>query len=208
MPTKEAFHRILSRYLPDAFVDYISELLSTYKVTFKVVKPRKTKLGDFRVRPGDPKPQITVNGDLNPYSFLVTTIHEFAHLKTYLDHGWNVPPHGREWKNNYRELLIPVIHNEETPENLREALLHSINNMKASSCSDQKLQRVLLTFNSSYDEVVTLESLPKNSIFAINNRTFRKEHLRRTRYMCRELSSGRSYLISALAHVEPIENEQ
>lgn len=208
MESKKAqYERILQRYLPEPFVEMVIDLLLQYTVQFKIVRPRKTKLGDFRGQNKHGKPQITINGNLNPYSFLVTTLHEFAHLTVYLEHGHRVAPHGKEWKLHYTRLLLPVIDHPETPEVLRKALLKSTTNMKASSCTDQQLQRTLLTFDSRNDNLVTLEELPKNSIFALNGKTFEKGILRRTRYMCTEVSSKRKYLVSALAHVELIEDE-
>jgi hypothetical protein len=172
------------------------------------VKPRKTKLGDFRAKNKHGKAQITINGDLNPYSFLVTTLHEFAHLTNYLEYGHRVAPHGKEWKLHYTRLLLPVIDHPETPELLRAALLKSTTNMKASSCTDQQLQRTLLTFDSRNDNLTPLEELPKNSTFALSGKTFRKGNLRRTRYLCTDVNSKRQYLVSALAHVELIEDEE
>lgn len=199
------YERILLRYLPEPFVEMVIDLLMTYTVQFKIVKPRKTKLGDFRAKNKHGKPQITINGDLNPYSFLVTTLHEFAHLTNYLEHGHRVAPHGKEWKLHYTRLLLPVIDHPETPETLRVALLNSATNMKASSCTDQQLQRTLLTFDSRNDNLRTLEELPKNSTFALNGKTFQKGVLRRTRYLCTDVQSKRQYLVSALAHVELVE---
>ena len=149
MESKKArYERILQRYLPEPFVGMVIDLLMEYTVQFKIVKPRKTKLGDFRAKNKHGKAQITINGDLNPYSFLVTTLHEFAHLTNYLEHGHRVAPHGKEWKLHYTRLLLPVIDHPDTPELLRAALLKSTTNMKASSCTDQQLQRTLLTFDS------------------------------------------------------------
>ena len=79
---KEKYRMVLSKYLPANFIEIVVELLVKHPVKFRVAKPRKTKLGDFRAN-RDGLHQITVNGDLNPYSFLITTIHEFAHLVTF-----------------------------------------------------------------------------------------------------------------------------
>jgi SprT protein len=208
MESKKAqYQRILQRYLPDPFVGMVIDLLMEYTVQFKIVKPRKTKLGDFRAENKHGKPQITINGNLNPYAFLVTTLHEFAHLTVYLEYGNRVAAHGKEWKAHFTRLLLPVIDHPETPEKLRQALVKSTTNMKASSSTDQQLHRALLTFDSRNDNLVPLEELPKNSIFALNGKTFEKGVLRRTRYMCMEVHSKRQYLVSALAHVELIEDE-
>lgn len=205
---RASYQRVLSRYIPEAFIPYVTDLLLRFPVKFKIVKPRKTKLGDFRMSRNGEKPQITVNGDLNPYSFLVTTIHEFAHLVTFQEHGPGVAPHGKEWKATYSELLAPVIESGELPETLENALRKSVRKVKASSCTDQQLHRVLLTFNSHQDDLQTLESLEKNSIFALNGRTFQKGELRRTRFLCTEVKTRRTYLVNALAHVQALENEQ
>ena len=205
MESKKArYERILQRYLPDPFVEMVIDLLLEHTVQFKIVKPRKTKLGDFRSQNKHGKAQITINGDLNPYSFLVTTLHEFAHLTVYLEFGHRVSPHGKEWKLHYTRLLLPVIDHPDTPEVLRAALMRSTTNMKASSCTDQQLQRTLHTFDSRNDNLTPLEKLPKNSTFALNGKTFEKGILRRTRYLCTDVNSKRQYLVSALAHVEHI----
>ncbi len=205
---RERYERILQRYLPNPYVEMVIDLLMKHTVQFKIVKPRKTKLGDFRSHTKHGKVQITVNGNLNEYSFLVTTLHEFAHLTNFLEHGHRVSPHGKEWKLHYTRLLLPVIDHPETPEELRKALLRSTTNMKASSCTDHQLQRTLLTFDSRNDNLLTLEKLPKNSTFALNGRTFQKGILRRTRYLCTDVTSKRQFLVSALAHVEHIEDEK
>lgn len=178
-----------------------------YPVQFKIVKPRKTKLGDFRSVGKNGKPQITVNGDLNPYAFLITTIHEFAHLFVFEEYGRRVAPHGKEWKSTFSKLLIPAIKSGWLPEDITAALNRSISNVKASSCTDVQLQRVLLTYDEQKDNLVTLESLSKNSTFALNNKVFRRLELRRTRFMCEDIHSKRRYLVSALAQVKEIEHE-
>lgn len=205
---KEQYRNILIRYLPLEFVDMIIQLLEDHPVVFKVVKPRKTKLGDFRWSNNSGKRQITINGDLNPYSFLVTTLHEFAHLITFNKHGHRVPAHGKEWKSEFTKLLLPAIDSEWLPLELSNALTTSIIRMKASSCTDLQLQRVLLSYNSKDEQLITLETLEKNSTFALNGRIFKKGLLRRTRYLCIEIQSNKHYLINALAHVEQIENEE
>ena len=98
------YNSVLKKYVPLEYVDLVTDLLLKYRVVFKIVKPRKTKLGDFRAGVKNEKHQITVNGDLNKYSFLITTLHEFAHLITYDEYGRNAAPHGKEWKDNFTQL--------------------------------------------------------------------------------------------------------
>ncbi len=196
------------KYLPEAFVDYTVDLFLTSAVKFKIVNGRKTKLGDFRAGLPGEKHQITVNGDLNPYAFLVTTLHEFAHLNTYNQFKNRVLPHGEEWKNAFRELLLPVIQSGELPKDVEKALVNSLVKTKASSCSDHDLSRVLHSYDKPKEGVEILERLPKNSTFALNGRHFVKGPLRRKRYVCQEVRTQRSYLVNALAQVTPIEHNR
>ena len=80
---REQFIETLNRFAPEAFTAYLTDLILSAKVKFKIVPGRSTKLGDFRVKAGEEKPTITVNGDLNKFSFLVTAIHELAHLEAF-----------------------------------------------------------------------------------------------------------------------------
>lgn len=200
------YTKVFSKYLPAEFVDLAVKLLLQHSVIFKIVKPRKTKLGDFRAGLRGEKHQITVNGDLSPYSFLITTLHEFAHLVTYELHGRRAAPHGEEWKHEYRKLLLPVIQSGHLPADIEKVLMNSLIRVKAASCSDQKLQRVLMRYDVKTEPSPTLESLEKNSTFALNGKTFVKGKLRRTRFLCTDTETNRQYLVNALARVTEIKH--
>lgn len=202
---KEQVTEAFKKYVPEEFVVVVVELFMKSTVKFKIVAGRKTKLGDFRAGIANEKHQITINGDLNPYSFLITTLHEFAHLNTFNQFQNKVAPHGEEWKNEYRKLLIPVIQSEKLPHDIQKALINSLVNTKASSCSDHQLSRVLHTYDKQKEGIVILERLPNNSTFALNGRHFIKGPLRRKRYICQEVKTNRSFLVNALAQVNPVE---
>lgn len=199
----EQYHRVLSKYLPAEYVSYVVDLMISNPVQFRVAKPRKTKLGDFRAeREGLHK--ITVNGDLNSYSFLVTTIHEFAHLVTFNEYGPRVKPHGVEWQNTYTKMLYPVVQAGHLPDDVEKAIERSLLNVKASSCTDQNLHRVLMKYDAPKEGFVVLETLENGSVFELNGKSYRKGNLRRTRYVCTNANNQRKYLISALAQVKKI----
>jgi hypothetical protein len=63
------------------------------------------------------------------------------------------------------------------------------------------LTRTLHRYNNSESTGYRLEELSKNATFALNNRLFLKLNKRRTRYECKELSSGKIFLVHALATV-------
>lgn len=201
---REQYQRVLRKYVPEDYISYVIDLLVNYPVQFRIAKPRKTKLGDFRAeRSGLHK--ITVNGDLNPYSFLITTIHEFAHLATYNAHGGRVKPHGKEWQLTYSKMLYPVVQAGHLPDDIAKAIEKSLINVKASSCTDQNLYRVLLQYDPPKEGLLRLEELGKNAHFELNGKPFQKGNLRRTRYVCTNTANNRQYLISALAHVKQLE---
>tara|TARA_B100001109_G_C18671170_1_gene384172 strand:- start:55 stop:678 length:624 start_codon:yes stop_codon:yes gene_type:complete len=191
----------LSEYIPQAFVPYVNDLLCSTKVLFRIVPPRKTKLGDFR-KPlnGKSIPQITVNNNLNPYAFLITTLHEIAHLHTYLRYGHSVKPHGKEWKYEFQQVLLPLISAQKFPETLKLCLKNTITNTKASSFSDIPLNRALREFDQDKKGCL-LEKIELGKHFTLNKKLFKKGKLRRTRYLCTEVRSGKVYLIHALAEV-------
>lgn len=199
---------LLRKYVPEVAVPYVYDLMRKYPCRFIISKPRKTKLGDFRKDP-DGKPRITVNGDLNEYSFLITTVHEFAHLIAFQTHGRSIRPHGNEWQGTYRDLLLPLIDMGAFPNKLSNALINSLVTVKASSCSDTRLYRVLSEFDKSKDDEHVLESLSNNEEFILNGKVFLKGNLRRSRYVCTEKHSQRTYLVHALAKVKKVStNEQ
>lgn len=194
----------LEKYLPQGFSLLIAELFIPVPVKFKIVNPRNTKLGDYRPAHNGLPHRITINGNLNPYSFLITTIHEFAHLQAHVKYGRNIQPHGNEWKKTYRELLTPIIHSNLLPKDIEFALMNSLINTKASSCSDIGLSRILKNYDKQNDDYVLLEQLPINSKFNLQGKFFIKGPLRRKRFICEEIQTKKKYLIYAIAEVIPI----
>lgn len=188
----------LKAFLPAGFEVMVADLIFNEPVSFKIVKPRNTKLGDFRAGLNGEKHQITVNGNLNKYSFLITTLHEFAHLITYLKFGHRIKPHGEEWKVEYRKLLVPAIDTKLLPSDIVRALV----NTKASSCSDIGLMRVLKNYDQGNEDTIFLENIPHNSVFILQGKKFLKGELRRKRYLCEDISTNKKYLVHALSEVK------
>jgi len=193
----------LKPYLPDGYADMVTGLLLKYPVKFTISRPRSSKLGDYRPPIGGSKHhEISVNGNSNPYQFLVTTLHEFAHLETFMAFGNRVKPHGEEWKANFRKLLWPAIDMGLLPKELEVALMKSVTNLKAATCSDVHLSRILRAYDDPKAGEVVLESLAKNSTFVLQGREFVKGEKRRTRFLCTEVSTNRQFVINSLAFVK------
>ncbi len=203
MDTKTKISTQLKPYLPEGFSEMIASLVLEVPVKFKIVRPRSSKLGDFRAGRKGYAHQITINGDLNPYAFLVTTLHEFAHLKAYEKYGSIIQPHGEEWKQCFRSLLLPAIDSKLLPIDITNQLVRSLTNTKASSCSDLPLLRVLKSYDLKKDDVIFLENLPKNTTFVLGGKLYIKGELRRKRFICKHLANNKEYLIHTLAEVHP-----
>ena len=94
---------VLQKYLPEHAVAHVFELIKQNQVHLKIVNERNTRHGDYRRHP-DGFHQITVNANLNKYRFLMTLIHEIAHLVAFEKFGRNIKPHGDEWKYSFQIL--------------------------------------------------------------------------------------------------------
>ncbi len=101
--------------------------------------------------------------------------------------------------------MLPLLESPDLPSELQQVLEKSMTRLKASSCADVQLSRVLRTFDQ--DTIQTLETLAPHAHFILNNKRFIKGELRRTRYLCTEFDTKRSYLIHALAAITPIQDE-
>ena len=196
------FTKQLSKYIPETAAPIVSQWINDTSCRFKVTRSRSTKLGDYRAPYRGEPHQITVNHDLNPYSFLITTIHEFAHLKTYQDYKNKVKPHGVEWKNNFKNLIQPFLKLNIFPVEIVQAVSNYMNNPAASSCTDLTLYRVLKSYDIKTSEALHVEEIPENAIFELKNgRRFQRLEKLRKRYRCVEVETKKIYLFHPIAEV-------
>ncbi|WP_031428029.1 SprT-like domain-containing protein [Flavimarina sp. Hel_I_48] len=195
--------RILSRYIPDQAVAPVFELIKTFGVHLKVVDERTTRHGDYRRMP-DGTHQITVNTNLNTYRFLITLIHEIAHLVAFKKFGRSIKPHGREWKHTFQQLMLPFIRPEIFPSKLLPLIARHFKNPKASSDTDALLSIALKEYDPDNDKYYIFE-IPVGSVFRIyNGKIFKKGNKRIKRYECIEQKTQRVYLFQPNAEVELI----
>jgi len=198
--------KILETYLPAKAAPLISRWIDYFVCEFKVSRNRNSKFGDYRHPFGGQGHRISVNYDLNPYAFLVTTVHEFAHLHTWNEHKHKVKPHGTEWKANFKRMMQPFFEMDVFPPEVKHAIVSYLNNPAASSCSDLNLYRSLRQYDAPKPDHLTVEKLPAHALFKIKDgRIFRKQERLRKRYKCIEVSSKRIYLFSPVAEVELLE---
>lgn len=195
----------LAKYIPERAVTSIFDLIVNNRVHLKIVNERLTRHGDYR-RGANGKHEITVNGSLNQYRFLITLIHEIAHLVAFEKYGRAIKPHGDEWKHTFQQLMIPYIRPEIFPADLIPLLIRHFKNPKASSDTDATLSLALKQFDQQNDKNYIFE-IPYGSFFRIHNgKIFKKIALRVKRYECLEVSSGRLFLFNPNAEVELLPN--
>lgn len=200
--------QILSKYLPGEAPAVISRWIDYFDCEFRISRSRNSKFGDFRPACNGQPDRISVNYNLNPYAFLVTTVHEFAHLLTWREHKSRVKPHGSEWKHNFKRLMKPFFERKVFPADLHSVLLAYLQNPAASSCNDLTLFRALKEYDEQTTGMSTVEKLPLSTLFALKDgRVFRKETLLRKRYRCLEISTGRVFLFNPLAEVIPVSGQ-
>lgn len=193
---------LLAKYLPEGTAPIIGRWIDYYQCEFKISRNRSSKYGDYRAPFKDSGHRISVNFDLNPYAFLVTTVHEFAHLLTWNEHKRKAKPHGAEWKANFKKMMRPFFDAHSFPEDVQRAIISYLQNPAASSCSDLHLFRTLKQYDQVDQDMITVENLPVNSLFQMKNgRVFRKELQVRKRFRCVEIKTGAVYLFSPLAEV-------
>lgn len=196
---------VLQKYLPEHAVVMCFELIKANHVHLKIVNDRVTRHGDYRRHP-DGFHQITVNTSLNKYRFLITLVHEIAHLVAFEKYGRNIKPHGDEWKLTFQRLMVPFIRPEIFPNQLLPLLARHFRNPKASSDTDATLSLALKQFDPENDKNYIFE-IPYGSVFRIHNgKIFKKIAQRLKRYECQEVSSGKIYLFNPNAEVELLPN--
>lgn len=192
---------ILARYIPERAISGAFELIVKHHVHLKIVNERVTRHGDYRKLPNGVH-QITVNSSSNKYRFFITLIHEIAHLVAFETYGYNIKPHGIEWKRTFQYLMLPFINPEVFPSKLLPLVANHFKNPKASSDTDEKMALALKQFDPDNDKNYIFE-IPYGSKFRIHNgKVFQKGNKRIKRYECLEINTGRLYLFNPNAEVE------
>lgn len=195
----------LQDYLPPGSFDDVLFYLQHYKVHLTITRKRESILGDYRHAHVDKNHRISVNGNLNPYAFLITLLHELAHLFTYEKYGHRVQAHGREWKDEFGKILARFLLKKVFPADIEKVLLHTLKNPAASSCGDEKLLRALHQYDEKQAGVQLVEQLPEGALFAIKGgRIFKKGKKVRKRFKCVEVKTGKLYLFNPVYEVQAL----
>lgn len=191
----------MSRHVPVAAQAYCVDLWLKYPFSLKITPGRVSKLGDYRYDKIQKTHRISVNGTLNPYAFLLTYVHEVAHLLAFQENGFRIAPHGKEWKKSFQQLMTPMLNSQIFPDQVLVPLQLYMRNPKAASGSDQRLSLALQQYDQQ-DGSISLTVVKPEQVFRFRKMILVKESVRRTRALCREVKSNKRYLISQAARVK------
>lgn len=194
----------LQNYLPDGALEPVLHLINHYKVHLTVTKARKSVLGDYRHAFLGANHKISVNGNLNKFEFLITLLHELAHLLCFEQYKNRVEAHGKEWKGIYGHLLAQFIQQGIFPDDIKKALSKTLLNPAATANGETKLLLVLRKYNEIKKVGVALvANIPEGVLFeSLNGKIFKRSKKRRIRIECVEVATGQVYSFSALTEVK------
>lgn len=205
MPKKESPLVTLNSYLPEGSFEAVAQYLHQYKVHLTITKERQTILGNYRNKVFDKNHRISVNGNLNKFSFLITLLHELAHLLAYEKYGHSILAHGTQWKEEYGKILSEFIPKKIFPLGIERLLLHSLKNPAATTCAEPQLIRALKKYDTRKEGYFFVEELPEGSLFkVISGAIFKKGERIRKRFKCIEVATKKLYLFSPVYEVERV----
>ena len=199
MTPEEQYRAILRNHLPELAVDWVYDYLDRHHVHFHITRQRTSKLGDYRwPQPRHPFHEISVNGDLPPYLFLWVFMHEAAHLETHLKHS-AVAPHGHEWQEEYRQLII--VHASFFPAEVQPLLAQYTRRVPLNRQLARQIEILLAPASAAALHLDDLEPHSRFRLVKHPEMLFENLERRRTRWLCRELATGRTYTVSGASEV-------
>lgn len=207
MPKKETSLFLLQEFLPADTFGMVIPFFKVHNIHLTLTRERKSVLGDYRPPSRkDPYHRISLNINLNKYNFLITLLHEMAHLLTWNNFGMKASPHGQEWKTQFRHILLPFIGKRIFPGDIEKALVRYINNPAASTCSDPNLFKALYKYDERKPGYKLVDDIPVGQLFQTEDgRIFEKMEQLRTRTLCKELSSRRKYYFHGIVEVKHLD---
>ena len=201
---------ILGRYLPPSAVEPIFNFLNSNSVQFNISRKRTSKLGDYRMPHAQhPYHEISVNGDLSPHMFLLVLLHEMAHLLIFKTYGRTVQPHGHEWQQQYRNLLVQYFNGGHFPEETRNLFTRYTAKIPLNRAAGQELEQRLREIDNpqQVSHELTLKELEPGTTFILTGgrrMVLRLEERIRTRFKCTDVFTKKQYSVSGNATVDVV----
>ena len=174
---------LLEKYLPENTLPYLKKWFGEHPIHIKITRGRNSKLGDYRKMP-DQSHQITINSTLQPPLFFFVLAHELAHLLAFENCGHRISPHGSEWKNTFRTMLLESI--SIFDDDLKPIILKFAKSPKANFMSSPELVRYF-HIEDYEDETSYIEDLNINDHFMYRKQIYIIDEKRKKNYLCTQL---------------------
>lgn len=191
---------LLEKYLPDHCLPYLKTWFGAYPIHIKITRGRNSKLGDYR-KMVDKSHQITINSTLQPQLFFFVLTHELAHLIASEKYGPRISPHGAEWKNTFRIMLLESF--SVYDDDLKPIILKFSKSPKANFMSSPDLVRYF-HIEDYEDESSYIEDLEVKDQFIYRKQRYIIDEKRKKNYICTQLDTDKKYIFKPLARVEKI----
>ena len=192
---------ILENYLPPNALPVLKNWFGSYIIHIKINKERSSKLGDYQ-KVGENKFVITINHNLKPELFFFVFTHEMAHLIAFENYGRrNIAPHGKEWKDTFRRLLVETI--DIYSKEVQQLILEYAVSPKANFAASTGLKRHFYPDILEDDEAF-IEHLQFGEIFYFKEIKYKLESRRRKNFLCSKVSTGQEYIFRPLIKVKRI----
>jgi SprT protein len=193
---------LLSKFLPESCAGKVHDWFMKHHAVLRITSARASKLGDYRPPQKGLPHRISVNHNLNPHEFLITLVHEMAHLICWQKYGRRAKPHGSEWKTAFKELLYEICTPDTFPNDIQQAIDFYFSPTTSNRRGNEKLKLALRKYDAG-SELIAIENIPEGNTFIYHRRTFRRMHKVRKRFQCLCLNNNRLYSFSPLAQVLP-----
>lgn len=200
------FEQVLEKYVPPKALGAVCRLLAGNSIDIKIVTPRKTLQGTYRMPTAHQRHFITINNNLNSYAFLITLLHEIAHA-----HAWvncKAKGHQKEWKIYFKQLLNQFLQMDVFPTDIQTALTQHVAKITYSDITDINLTKTLRKYDNHTivdAKTISLLEIPKNTVFLHGRIIFRKGETLRKYISCKNLINNRIYRCHPLMMVRVVE---
>jgi SprT protein len=136
---------------------------------------------------------------LTPQLFFFVLTHELAHLIAFEKYGRRISPHGNEWKETFRNMLLESL--EVYEEALKGIIVKFSKSPKANFMASPDLVKYF-HIETQDDTLQFIEELQKGDFFIYRNEKYLLEGLIKKNYLCKNLATGRKYSFKPLARIE------
>jgi SprT protein len=210
MKKQETAISFLEQFLPHGAFEQIAPFFRNHIIHLTLTHDRRSVLGDYRHPDRECSyHRISINASLNPYSFLITLLHEIAHMLTYNHFQHKAQPHGKEWKTQFRHILIPFMGKRFFPADVEKALHAYLHNPAASTCTDAHLYKALYRYDEHKPGFKLVDDIAENQCFETEDGVmYQKLEKLRTRTRCRNLINGKIYFFQGIAEVKEVRRQR